>query len=509
MTEANTKSKSKNICCVVQCTANSGGLFSVLRIDKEQSDAWVAAIHRMKSDGTPWIPSKHSRICGAHFRSGKPNKNRSHPDWCPSIFPTHHRKEQTNSNEERYERRFNRRASKIPVPVEREVPPSASVGCQTEPDVTGKSFNMFCSGVLQKKVKHVSDAWTQIDSIIKTENATSTETFHPDVKHKSTNTKEKPKNCLITEQVLNSDEKCRALCGVSLNLLIQTRNTLEGKFLKSCLSPDDQLVLYLAKLKTSQPIINVGTMFCVHKDTATKVFVHVLNIHFEFARSNLWWLTKQEVEATMPESFKPKYSNCRVIIDASEIKIQVPTSVSASVLCYSSYKSNHTLKFLIGIAPCGLITFMSRGYGGRITDAQITTQCGILDLLEPGDLVMADKGFPLIERDVMNKNSFLVMPPKHTQKRQFSEKENKETYAIASVRIHVERAIARMKRFGVLKFMENSLLKHANKILISISYLCNNMEALIREKQTENEPDLEREFEENGIQFCDCGECHQ
>ena len=45
-------------------------------------------------------------------------------------------------------------------------------------------------------------------------------------------------------------------------------------------------------------------------------------------------------------------------------------------------------------------------------------------------------------------------------------------------------------------------------MLISIAYLCNNMEPLINEKRTE-EPDLEREFEENGIQFCDCGECHQ
>ena len=217
----------------------------------------------------------------------------------------------------------------------------------------------------------------------------------------------------------------------------------------------------------------------------------------------------------MPESFKPKYANTRVIIDASEIKIQVPSSASASVLCYSSYKSNHTLKFLIGVAPCGLISFMSRGYGGRITDAQITTQSGILDLLEPGDEVMADKGFPLIERDLINKDCLLVMPPKRTQKRQFTEKENQETYAIASVRIHVERAIARMKRFGVLKFMENSILKHANMMLICIAYLCNNMEPLIQEKKSKNpsedppEIDLEREFEENGIQICECGDCLQ
>ena len=162
---------------------------------------------------------------------------------------------------------------------------------------------------------------------------------------------------------------------------------------------------------------------------------------------------------------------------------------------------------------------MSRAYGGRITDAQITTQSGILDLLEPGDEIMADKGFPLIEKDLLNKNCLLVMPPKHTQKRQFTEKENQETYAIASVRIHVERAIARMKRFGVLKFMENSILKNANMMLICIAYLCNNMEPLINEKKpanpsenpSEDPPDieLEREFEENGIQICECGNCLQ
>ena len=41
------KSKSHNICCVVNCSANSGGLYAVLRSDKKQSDAWVAAIHRI------------------------------------------------------------------------------------------------------------------------------------------------------------------------------------------------------------------------------------------------------------------------------------------------------------------------------------------------------------------------------------------------------------------------------------------------------------------------------
>ena len=37
---------------------------------------------------------------------------------------------------------------------------------------------------------------------------------------------------------------------------------------------------------------------------------------------------------------------------------------------------------------------MSQLYGGRITDSQLTILCGLIDLLESGDEVLADKGFP-------------------------------------------------------------------------------------------------------------------
>ena len=81
----------------------------------------------------------------------------------------------------------------------------------------------------------------------------------------------------------------------------------------------------------------------------------------------------------------------RVIIDASEVKIEMPSNTRANVLCWSSYKHHHTVKFLVGIAPDGTITFISKAYGGRITDGQLTTDCGILLLLETGDRVLADK----------------------------------------------------------------------------------------------------------------------
>ena len=69
----------------------------------------------------------------------------------------------------------------------------------------------------------------------------------------------------------------------------------------------------------------------------------------------------------------------------------MPSSTRANVLCWSSYKHSHTVKFLVGITPDGTISFISKAYGGRITDGQLTNDCGILKLLEPGDQWMADR----------------------------------------------------------------------------------------------------------------------
>ena len=39
------------------------------------------------------------------------------------------------------------------------------------------------------------------------------------------------------------------------------------------------------------------------------------------------------------------------------------------------------------------MTFVSRGWGGRVSDVLLTESCGFLQNLLPGDLVLADRGF--------------------------------------------------------------------------------------------------------------------
>ena len=154
-----------------------------------------------------------------------------------------------------------------------------------------------------------------------------------------------------------------------------------------------------------------------------------------------------------------------------------------------------TFYSITGIAPCGLITFMSEAYGGRVTDGHLTARSGILDLLEYGDLVLADKGFPTIERSVLENHSFLVMPPMVREKRQFSKSQNEEGYQISSLWIHVERAIERIKRFRVLKFIERPMLRHLDMILIVLSYVVNNLDPLIKKGENESKENESKEDE--------------
>ena len=102
---------------------------------------------------------------------------------------------------------------------------------------------------------------------------------------------------------------------------------------------------------------------------------------------------------------------------------------------------------LIGISPSGIITFVSKLYAGSISDKELTRCSGIMDLLQPGDSVMANRGFD-IQDDLALRGVRLNISPFLKGKSQLSESELVET-RIASVRIHVEQAMERIKNFHI------------------------------------------------------------
>lgn len=122
------------------------------------------------------------------------------------------------------------------------------------------------------------------------------------------------------------------------------------------------------------------------------------------------WPSREVVDTTLPENFKAKYKSTRVIIDCTEVRCQMPSSLQLNGELFSTYKNHTTLKRLIGISPSGAVTFVGQLYTGSISDREIVYHSGFLDLpFNEGDSVMADKGFTV--EDLLPLEVKLNIPP--------------------------------------------------------------------------------------------------
>ena len=93
-----------------------------------------------------------------------------------------------------------------------------------------------------------------------------------------------------------------------------------------------------------------------------------------------------------PSSFS-QFGSCRVMIDCTDIEIATPGLMNQQNATYSNYRGMHSFKVIVGVAPNGVITYVSNLYPGSISDTAIVQQSGFLNHLTAGHMVLADKGF--------------------------------------------------------------------------------------------------------------------
>lgn len=159
----------------------------------------------------------------------------------------------------------------------------------------------------------------------------------------------------------------------------------------------------------------------------------------------IYWPEREELWQTMPQCFQYSFGKkTTVIIDCFEVFIQKPANLLARAQTFSSYKHHNTVKVLIGITPQGSISFVSKAWGGRTSDKFLTENCGLMNKLLPGDLVMADRGFT-IHDIVALKRAELAIPAFTKGKSQLDPVDVESTRGIANVRIHVERVIGLLR----------------------------------------------------------------
>ena len=143
------------------------------------------------------------------------------------------------------------------------------------------------------------------------------------------------------------------------------------------------------------------------------------------------------IKLHMPSLFKEFYLKTAIIIDCTEVEMEQPSPLNDQSACYSSYKSKTKMKALVGITPSGSTAFVSELYPGSISDKEITVKSGLLNHLQQGDEVMADKGF-LIQNELASVGAVLTMPEFLKGRKQFSKEETAKNKKVACLRVHVE-----------------------------------------------------------------------
>lgn len=139
---------------------------------------------------------------------------------------------------------------------------------------------------------------------------------------------------------------------------------------------------------------------------------------------------------------------------------------------------------MIGVSPGGMITYVSQGYGGRSSDKRIFEGSDILERLLPGiDGVMVDKGF-LIDEACERHLIELIRPPFLRQKKQLSKRDAMRTRKIAAARVHVERAIQRIKLFKMLSTkLTWNMVPLADDIVTVAAALANIAKPILADKR--------------------------
>lgn len=360
-----------------------------------------------------------------------------------------------------------------------------------EPNVPSDSDDNMDISILSNSAPIKTDVCTQTDLTYK-----DMEKFL-DIELKDSNFFQRK---LILESVKKSDKSCNFWTGIPklsvllfiyewiLPLASKTKLWMGSKRhsnrssshepKKRLLSLFEEFLLTLIRIRRGFDTNEMSFLFGVSQSQVSHVFLTWVNLLYKCFKPLLEWPSASIIKKNLPRSFRKSFPKTRIVIDCSELFMQKPRSVDAQRLTWSSYKTHNTFKFLLGIAPSGQVTFLSNLFSGSISDREIVVQSKIIDLIEKGDDIMADRGFNI--RDILLKKNATLNMPAFSGGKQLSSRAVIRSRRIASVRIHVERAMKRIKNFKIIQGIIPLQLKSSmDQILLICTVLGNLSKPLV------------------------------
>ncbi|KAM4612772.1 uncharacterized protein ACJ7VT_011001 [Polymixia lowei] len=424
-------------------------------LTKRRRMAWVAAVRR--ADITFNNIPVSMKVCSLHFHSGKPAYEmlESHPDWKPSLLLGHKEVHRPKLDAERYARRCRRDGQRKSV-KEAE---GRNVKAVAEQEAEASTVEVMAeqeaeAGTIEEG-SDLRDQSTQAGEFVpgKTVDECTFCKYRRDeinrLLEENRRLKRKVDELKMTESFLRDDDtKVEYYTGLPSYAMFLVLFHHVASYLpqgKKGLTHFQLLLLTLMHLRLNLPMEHISHLFHVDCKTISNAFndtISVLHVHIS---SLVYWPDRDSMQASMPRKFVEAFGNCvAVIVDWLEVSTELPSNLEARPQTFSHARRCHTQKYLIGVAPQGII-FISKGWGGSTSDRHVMEDSGFLEKLLPGDMVLADRGFD-IEESVGLMCAEVNRSASAGGRHRLDVKDVEEMRRIGHLRTHVERVTGNVHR---------------------------------------------------------------
>jgi hypothetical protein len=216
------------------------------------------------------------------------------------------------------------------------------------------------------------------------------------------------------------------------------RQRAMGAGAKRQLSPAREVLLVLLYLRHNVAHEVVGGVFGVSADTSENLFHEIVPLLRELCPANRFdaekrW--KRGAPAWTPEVVE------RVLIDTFETPIPRPTGEARQKRVYSGKKKRHTLKTQVATDAQGELMTVDAGHPGPSADKRLYEGSALPEQFpraaKQGDFYVGTAG--------------VEVPQRKPRGGQLSDAQRAENRQQASVRVHVEHGIRRLKAFRILR----------------------------------------------------------
>ncbi|XP_069122148.1 uncharacterized protein [Argopecten irradians] len=484
-------------CCVPECHNQSGSdtkKRSYYRFPPEgskQFKLWMTAIRRDQ-----WIYKSWNRICSDHFINGEKGLDPSHPGYVPTIFPF---KKQPNS----------RKSATSSRPIvqydlkQQSTPRKKKKSETTAPNYFSPDQPEGHDYLVTKEIE-VDDSMKQYLPEIeeKIKELTEIKTRYEAMKIQLLNIeemKDSPKDVQFWTGFPNYstflavyaflEPRARTLKYWKGQSTIASENFSKSYINKPGpdrkLSLKEEFFLTMIRLKVGLLTEDLAKRFNVSTGSISSIFTSWVNLMYTDLKLLCELPSGEILEQNQSHAMGSTFQDVRVILDCTELFVQNPSKLDARKQAFSNYKHHMTYKFLVGISPQMGVTYVSKMYGGRASDKFITSDSENLlhNLEENKGSVMADRGF-LIEGIMNDMGVKLLMPSFKGQDRpQLTSDESLTSEKVSKTRIHIERAIQRIKTYHILDGeLKLSMKDIAEQVLTVCAYLVNFQSPIIKER---------------------------